>query len=69
MNNQNSIGVVLLLLLVFAALDGGNTGPFRVLRQPSFGLLPDRRILQRLQRTFTAWLESWARSITWDRWL
>lgn len=27
MNNQNSIGVVLLLLLVFAALDGGNTGP------------------------------------------
>lgn len=27
MNNQNSIGVVLLLLLVFAALDGGNAGP------------------------------------------
>ena len=26
MNNQNSIGVVLLLLLVFAALDGGNAG-------------------------------------------
>ena len=27
MNNQNSIGFVLLLLLVFAALDGGNAGP------------------------------------------
>lgn len=26
MNNQNSIGVVLLLLLVFAALDGGGSG-------------------------------------------
>jgi len=26
MNNQNSIGVVLLLLLVFAALDGGGNG-------------------------------------------
>lgn len=26
MNNQNSIGVVLLLLLVLAALDGGGTG-------------------------------------------
>ena len=63
MNNQNSIGVVLLLLL--AAMPA----PFRVLRQPSFGLLPVRRTLQRLQRTFTAWLESWARSITWDRWL
>lgn len=69
MNNQNSIGVVLLLLLVFAALDGGNTGPVpgsaaALVRPPA-----DRHILQRLQRTFTAWLESWARSITWDRWL
>lgn len=27
MNNQNSIGVMLLLLLVFAALDGGNAVP------------------------------------------